>query len=176
MSENWFRTNYTPIQKNTNDVMSEPNEWSVACRYPATGTAKVLYYFGNWLNFSSNVVAADETLIAEDAGRQEVVVPFYTHNHSFVVEMLSESSLSSSQEIAFVRAENFARAVRRLTDDNDENWSVVWRFTNLKVSQTNLEPIFELLGKISNVGVSFNPRSHVNKIQVSFTVHEDTED
>lgn len=175
----WIADDYNAIRLNDDIIMSEPTNWSIACRFPSEGTAKALYYFEDYTGFSSNLTPSDDETIASESGKQEVIVPFYSHKHNIVANMVSDRDLSTNfvaRKLAYVRAESFVRSVRKNTDDTDLSWSVVYRFTNLKYSSSvNKEVVYEIVGKIENATILFSPKSHKNYVQVSFVVAEDNE-
>ena len=170
---NWIDTNYVKTDLNDHIIMSEPLSWSVACRYPAEGTVKALYYFQDYTQFSSNINPVDDVVVASEAGKQEVVIPFYEQQHEFVLNMVSSPNVSDYTNLAYYRAEKFLRSVRRLTEDTDENWSVVFRFTDLQSG--GREAVIEIVGKILASNIIYNPRSHKNLVQVGISVVEDNE-
>lgn len=151
----------------------EPNTWSVSAKFPSSGSKSCHYFFKGFLSFTSNVNAQDQAVVPFEVGGQEVVIPFYTHEHRFSLEMTSDENTTNYQKTALWRAEHFLRSVRRLTDDTDQSWEIMYRWTKLLTA--GKEPVMIIIGKIGNVTLNAQPKLHVTKVQVDISIFEDTE-
>lgn len=176
-------------------IMTEPNPktWSVSLRYPASGTTVAHYFFRGFYSLNSSVAGSDQSIVPSTEGSQDIVIPFYTHEHRFSVQMVSgdeEKGLADSfGDLAFYRGERFLRSIRNNTEDGDENWELIFRFTDYTevitqnprlilsgaADTTAKETVYRMVGKIMNASMSVQPIENSRRVQIDFTFAEDTE-